>query len=62
MLALQPVVSENDELIQSIEAGSEAAWQLDDHPDTEGLAQFWSGVVDDLANDVDLIDFANEDE
>ena len=59
---LSPVVSEDDELIQAIEADTEEAWQLEATPDTRALDQFWSGVEEDLTNDPQWFSFATDDE
>ena len=46
-LELSPVISEEDELIRSIESEPERRddlWRLDSEPDAEGLREFWSSV------------------
>ena len=60
-LHLSPVVSDNDELIQAIEADNDV-WQLEAVPDTNALDQFWTGVEDDLKHDPSWFTFATDDE
>ena len=61
-LALSPVVSEEDELLQAIEQGHEEPWQLDPTPDATELGEFWDGVQQDLRNDPTWFDFADDEE
>lgn len=60
-LELSPVVSENDELIQEIEADAERdTWTLSPVPDTEQLASFWASVEQDIQNDPEWVQFSEE--
>lgn len=59
-LELSPVVSEDDELIQEIEASVEQPWELVETPDVQGIDQFWNGVREDLQNDPTWFSFAED--
>lgn len=59
-MALSPVVSEPDELIQDIEQSVEKPWELVDMPDVQGIDQFWTGVEQDIAKDPEWFTFAND--
>ena len=59
-MALSPVVSEPDELIQDIEQSVEKPWDLVDMPDVQGIDQFWTGVEQDIAKDPEWFTFAND--
>lgn len=61
-LRLSPVASEDDELIQAIEASHEEIWRLDPTPDSRSLAEFWSGVEDDISKDPEWFSFATDEE
>ncbi|MGB4762659.1 MAG: hypothetical protein WBP12_04895 [Candidatus Saccharimonas sp.] len=61
-VALQPVESDGDELLQAIEASHEEAWQLEPMPDATELGEFWSGVQQDLHDDPTWFNFANDEE
>ena len=60
-LHLSPVPSDDDELIQAIEADTDV-WQLEAVPDTNALDQFWTGVEDDLKHDPSWFTFASDDD
>ena len=54
VVALSPVMSEDDELVQAIEGDVERRddnWQLTTGPDTAELETFWRNVEDDIAHD-----------
>lgn len=59
-MALSPVVSEPDELIQDIEQSVEKPWELVDMPDVQGIDQFWTGVEQDIAKDPEWFSFAED--
>ena len=59
-LTLSPVKSENDELIEAIEAESQGEqWYLGDL-DSHNLTAFWSGVEEELAHDPERLTFAED--
>ena len=59
-LALSPVRSENDELIQAIDMDAHAdEWQLSD-TDGQSLTDFWNGVEEDIAKDPEWFTFAED--
>lgn len=59
-LELSPVVSEDDELIQEIEASTMQPWELVETPDVQGIDQFWNGVSEDLQKDPTWFSFADD--
>lgn len=60
-LKFSPAPSENDELIQAIEAEHEADnWQLTGIPDVQKLDEFWTGVTEDLREDPEWFSFAED--
>ncbi len=62
-MTLSPVVSEEDELLQSIEREQSAHddnWTLEQRPDTEELTSYWDTVEKDIANDPEWITFSDE--
>ena len=61
-VALSPVPTDEDELIQAIEADCTEPWSLDPVPDTEQLTEFWSGVQEDLKHDPDWFSFTDSDD
>ncbi len=61
-LRLSPVASEDDELIRAIEDAQEEIWQLEPTPDSRSLAEFWSGVEEDIAKDPTWFSFASDEE
>lgn len=61
-LQLSPVATEDDELIQAIENSHEEPWQLEPVPDSHSLAEFWSGVEEDIANDPTWFNFATDED
>ena len=61
-LALSPVSTEEDELIQAIESSHEEQWELEPTPDARQLDQFWSGVEQDLKQDPTWFSFAEDEE
>lgn len=59
-LKLSPVASENDELIEAIEAESLGEqWQLGEI-DSNNLTAFWTGVEEELAQDPERLTFAED--
>ena len=61
-LVLTPVLDDDDELIQEINAAHEEAWQLEKTLDSGVLESFWSGVQRDLKQDPDWVDFSRDDD
>ncbi len=60
-LALSPVQSDGDELIESIEQEqANDTIQLENTPDIERLDEFWTGVEEDLKKDPGWFDFADD--
>ena len=57
---LNPVASEDDELIHAIEDSHEETWQLGD-ADATALGQFWSNIEEDIAKDPEWFRFADDD-
>lgn len=60
-LEFSPVPVEDDELLNAIEAQHET-WTLEQAPDSNSLADFWSGVQTDLHNDPTWNTFATDEE
>ena len=53
-MELSPVLADSDELTQAIlddPVAHDDVWELNERPDTQELAQFWSEVEADVAND-----------
>lgn len=50
-IALSEPATENDELIQAIEASHGEQWTLSHEPDVKGLENFWNRVEDDISHD-----------
>lgn len=50
-VALSRPVSEDDELIQAIEASRGEQWTLSNEPDVKGLESFWNRVEEDISSD-----------
>ena len=62
-LKFAPIPANNDdELIRAIEEDRGEAWELEAAPDTRGLAEFWSGVEQDIASDPDGFKFTDSHE
>lgn len=62
-LAMSPIVSEKDELIEAIDSSRDARddnWILDATPDTDELSKYWKTVEEDIENDPEWIKFADE--
>ena len=60
-LEFSPVPVEDDELLNAIEAQHET-WTLEQTPDTNRLARFWSEVQSDLHSDPTWNTFATDEE
>ena len=61
-LTFSPVPSEDDELIEAIEASDDdGKITLDPVPDVQQLDSFWSSVEDDLQHDPNWFDFTNDE-
>lgn len=59
-MALSRVLTENDELIQAIEADNQSGKFTLDDADAGQLDQFWSGVEKDIQNDPEWFTFADD--
>lgn len=62
-LAMSPIVSEDDELIEAIDnsvRNSDDNWTLDATPDTDELSRYWKAVEDDIENDPEWIKFDDD--
>lgn len=62
-LAMSPILSEDDELIEAIDRSREVRddnWILDATPDTDELSNYWNAVERDIENDPEWIKFSDE--
>lgn len=62
-LAMSPVLSEDDELIEAIDGEKQTHddnWTLDPVPDTDELSQYWNTVESDIENDPEWIKFDDD--
>lgn len=63
-LALSPVPSEDDPLIQAIDNSyieKDDNWTLSNTPDVQELEGFWGRVQEDLSNDPEWFKFDDQD-
>ncbi len=63
-LEFSPDIEDNDKLMIAIEDDpitQENDWELEEHPSTESLEEFWSEVQADITSDPTWFKFAEEE-